>query len=74
MDVTTLNYEFYCHLRLVPFRFHTSLILGEENRMCVTHDVSNNTENVTYNINRRAYCRFIDSKQIANKNDVKSWS
>ena len=29
---------------------------------------------VTYNINRRAYCRFIDSKQLANNNDVKSWS
>ena len=37
-------------------------------------NLNNNTENVTYLINRRAYCRFIDSKQIANKNDVKSWS
>jgi len=44
----------------------------EKEQNCL--NLSNNTENVTYNINRRAYCRFIDSKQIANKNDVKSWS
>jgi len=44
----------------------------EREQNCV--DLSNNTENVTYNINRRAYCRFIDSKQLANNNDIKSWS
>lgn len=44
----------------------------EKEQNCV--NLNSNTENVTYNINRRAYCRFIDSKQLANNNDVKSWS
>jgi len=37
-------------------------------------NLTNNTENITYLINRRAYCRFIDAGLIANKNDIKSWS
>jgi len=44
----------------------------EKEQNCL--NLNSNTENVTYNINRRAYCRFIDSKQLANNNDVKSWS
>jgi hypothetical protein len=37
-------------------------------------NLNNEQENVTYLINRRAYCRFIDSGLIINKNDIKSWS
>lgn len=45
---------------------------GEAIKLC--KNLNNNTENVTYLINRRAYCRFIDSGLIINKKDIKSWS
>ena len=59
-------------IRVGDRRQELSRVKKEKQNNCV--DLNNNTENVTYNINRRAYCRFIDSKQLANNNDVKSWS
>jgi len=47
-------------------------LLKEKNKLC--KNLNNDSENITYNINRKAYCRFVDSKMIANKNDIKSWS
>ena len=49
-----------------------SKLQQEENTFC--KNLNNNTENVTYLINRRAYCRFIDSGKIINQKDIKSWS